>query len=304
MYEFETLEERICDFHSPKFRPYYGDVEDDQVLFEVDFEEIQVSVEELYRWICEYRVPGRKYSIGDCEDPKLVLYSLLLTKKNRDPESVASGFKTGLLEEAFHMVGSLLTSTVDLGHSVTHVTTGHTDSYIAKLAEPIKERETTVKFDLEQIQEFDHILPSERSDDSWSSQGSIISEKEVHWTIAAQNMEVPEEDLESSDEESPEINIPQSHQLRGWFEGKAVEVFPDSEPTPLEHHYDGEEIFIPEEIPEEDYPGLNMIDPEQWRPTRGTVYRQLDYIWGIRPQRYITGKKLRRASTRKMFDPG
>jgi hypothetical protein len=319
LYELEDLNERICDYNIARWRPYSNlEYDDNTVLLEVGFNEIEVSVEELFRWIEEYRVPNKEYAIGACEDHKLVLYSILLVNvHHRDPYLVAEGLKTGVLEEVFSTLGNLLSSTIQLGTTVTEYIDEDNASSLYRRMEEIKVPAKTVTFDdsimslsLEDIAE-EYEGSDSNSSETVSSNATV---EEIPWYVAEQNQEgsvtssneddnddVPEEDA------LPPTSHAESYRLRGWFEGHAVETFPESESNPLESHIDDgydSDNMLPKPISDKDKRDYIIIDPDQWRPMRSTEYRQLEYIWGVKPQRYKTSRKLLQLAARKTFDPG
>jgi hypothetical protein len=56
----------------------------DVVLFCVEGYTIEKTVEELYDWITNYRIPGKKYRIGEAESDIQVLYGMLLVELGAD----------------------------------------------------------------------------------------------------------------------------------------------------------------------------------------------------------------------------
>jgi len=308
LYDVENLYERVHSVGTAPFRPYDGEHREDTVLFEIDFEEIEVSVDKLYQWILEYRVPGKEYAIGDCEDFKLVLYSLLLTERHhRDPVAVAEGLKAGMLEEAFESIGNLLLSTHDLDHSVSNAS--NFSSIVRKLSSGVEVREANDGIHEQLLHvNLESIAEESKSDyESTSSENvSTRSGKSVRWWDTVNDEVVPEDDEESSDEQiaPPEPreeskNPAGSFRLRGWFEGEAIEDIPDTEDS-HESQIDrdpDEDVIVPE-LSDEDRLNFYMVDPAKWRPMNNTTYRQLAYVWGApRSTPYKVGVRLSKFAT-------
>jgi hypothetical protein len=117
LYTYESYEEgKVESFNLSAFIQNDGlRYPPDTVFLEVDHHEIWTTVDKLYERICRFRIPGKSYPIGGCEDDLMVLYSLLLTEHyQRDEEEVISGILNGALTEGLAIAAHALTSLYDM----------------------------------------------------------------------------------------------------------------------------------------------------------------------------------------------
>jgi hypothetical protein len=61
---------------------------DNVVLFVIEGTDFYVHVEDVYRWICHYRTPRKKYAIGESDSEMAVHYAIYLEQMYGIPESI------------------------------------------------------------------------------------------------------------------------------------------------------------------------------------------------------------------------
>jgi hypothetical protein len=86
---YSDPETKILDFRTSQITPPDGlRRHDHTVLFVIEGTDVYVHVEDLYRWIQYYRIPRKKYAIGECESELCVQYAIYLEYMYGIPEEI------------------------------------------------------------------------------------------------------------------------------------------------------------------------------------------------------------------------
>jgi hypothetical protein len=86
---YREPDKKIIDYNYPSFTDRSGLLySDDMVLTSCEGVDTYVSVEELYSWIEYYRIPGKRYAIGETEHPDIVTYCIYLKEVFGIPEDL------------------------------------------------------------------------------------------------------------------------------------------------------------------------------------------------------------------------
>jgi hypothetical protein len=287
LYDVEGLDSRVHSYNIRRFRPYQGDINSDTiVLFEVDFEEIEIEVDLLFHLIKSFRMPGKEYAIGGCEDHKLVLYSMLLIiVHHRDMESVIAGLRDGVLEDVYAQMGNLLSDTYDLDFSDTVSST--TDPNL------IEFRESMPAFDIKteaahiEGRSFEEMVSQlHEEDDDSSSDGSDISTRTAKpWYVIEQ--ENAENATFSDEEPDAEDILPynpwkEAGTNKEFDSGREIPV-PDIDVPDHENTMSGYDSDNAEDKPlsKLDKLGIDLIDPSQRQPEGMNTFRKLERVWNL-----------------------
>jgi hypothetical protein len=291
LYDYESEFERIITYRLERHQVYDKVYRPDNiVLMEIDHHEIYVSVEVLFSWIEAFRIPGKRYPIGGCEDHRLVSYAILLTEiYGRNPDKVHEGFLNGELDDEFALLGvNILDANYDL-QSVTGTEGSMHWSEIYRQNAPQQELFDRVVAENDPISLTDirRLIPSpileddgEEMTDTESVTSDIPEAEELQpWEIAQQEAE----DYESE----PEVELPYNPWTRGHTDELRHEFLAEVRDniSNLEESIFGSEESenLPtREISKIDRIGVDLIDPSSRRNESMQYWHKIQLVWGLK----------------------
>jgi len=281
---YKNPEEKVVDYRLPRFNSPDGlRRSEETVIFNVEGTDCYLSVDELYEWIEHYRLPRKKYAIGECESEIALCYAIYLNYMYGISKDIIKQYLTiELMEEVkYHM------SALNLGLQMAAEADAEEDSEARKalgvVSLDIEARPAAVaaeafeaKWMYKSVNFSDGIIDLSQLDDG--EDDSVISEDDIpsvdeefpgadvelpyETNLHASNNEfeafffernIPEEDTRANDEEIIDA-------LDSDNESICSENMPDKELNPL------------------DELGVDLIDPSRDTIDQPTIKR-IGLVW-------------------------